>query len=152
MASADQPRYVQPDRGTHLLNSAVAALTRAGISVYGSRVLAVRGRSSGEWRTTPVNPLTLNGQRYLIAPRGETQWVRNLRAAGTGELRVGRRAEKFRGRELADDEKVPVLRAYLRRWKAEVGIFFEGTGPDSSDDQIRAIAPRHPAFEVLPVN
>jgi len=47
---------------------------------------------------------------------------------------------------------VPVLRAYLKRWKAEVGIFFEGTGPDSSDDQIRAIAPRHPAFEVLPAD
>lgn len=73
-----------------------------------------------------------------------------LRATGTGELRVGRRAESFRGRELTDDEKVPVLRAYLKRWKAEVGIFFEGTGPDSSDDQIRAIAPKHPAFEVLP--
>jgi hypothetical protein len=98
-----------------------------------------------------VNLLTHDGRRYLVAPRGETQWVRNLRAAGTGELRVGRRAESFRGRELADDEKVPVLRAYLRRWKAEVGIFFEGTGPDSSDDQILAIAPKHPAFEVLPV-
>src|SRR5580693_6286851 len=83
--------------------------------------------------------LTHDGHRYLVAPRGETQWVRNLRAVGTGELRVGRRAESFRGRELADDEKVPVLRAYLKRWKAETGIFFEGTGPDSSDDQIRAI-------------
>ncbi|HJY74056.1 MAG TPA: nitroreductase family deazaflavin-dependent oxidoreductase, partial [Streptosporangiaceae bacterium] len=122
---------------------------RQGISVLGSRVLAVKGRTSGQWRTTPVNLLTHDGRRYLVAPRGETQWVRNLRAVGTGELRVGRRAEGFRGRELADDEKVPVLRAYLRRWKAEVGIFFEGTGPDSSDDQIRAIAPRHPAFEVL---
>ena len=74
----------------------------------------------------------------------------HLRAVGTGELRVGRRAESFRGRELTDDEKVPALRAYLKRWKAEIGIFFEGVGPDSSDDQIRAIAPRHPAFEVLP--
>jgi len=94
---------------------------------------------------------TYDGHRYLVAPRGQTQWVRNLRAAGTGELRVGRRTETFRGRELADQEKVPVLRAYLRRWKAEVGIFFEGTGPDSSDDQIRATASKHPAFEVLPV-
>jgi hypothetical protein len=75
--------------------------------------------------------------------------VRNLR--GAGELRVGRRVESFRGRELADDAKVPVLRSYLRRWKAEVGIFFEGTGPDSTDDQIQAIASRHPAFEVLPL-
>ena len=78
--------------------------------------------------------------------------MRNLRAAGTGELRVGKRAEAFRGRELADDEKVPVLRAYLKRWKAETGIFFEGTGADSSDDEIRAIAPKHPAFEVLPAS
>jgi deazaflavin-dependent oxidoreductase (nitroreductase family) len=134
----------------NVFNRSVALLTRQGISVLGSRVLAVKGRASGEWRTTPVNLLSHDGRRYLVAPRGETQWVRNLRAAGTGELRVGRRAESFRGRELSDDEKVPVLRAYLKRWKAETGIFFEGTGPDSSDDQIRAIAPRHPAFEVLP--
>jgi deazaflavin-dependent oxidoreductase (nitroreductase family) len=136
----------------HVFNQLVAFLTRQGISVLGSRVLAVKGRTSGQWRTTPVNLLTHDGRRYLVAPRGETQWVRNLRAIGTGELRVGRRAESFRGRELADEEKVPVLRAYLKRWKAETGIFFEGTGPDSSDDQIRAIAPRHPAFEVLPVD
>jgi deazaflavin-dependent oxidoreductase (nitroreductase family) len=135
----------------NVFNRLVAFLTRQGISVLGSRVLAVKGRTSGQWRTTPVNLLTYDGRRYLVAPRGETQWVRNLRAVGTGELRLGRRAESFRGRELTDDEKVPVLRAYLKRWKAEVGIFFEGTGPDSSDDQIRAIAPRHPAFEVLPV-
>jgi len=135
----------------NVFNRLVAFLTRQGISVLGSRVLAVKGRTSGQWRTTPVNLLTCDGRRYLVAPRGETQWVRNLRAVGTGELRLGRRAESFRGRELTDDEKVPVLRAYLKRWKAEVGIFFEGTGPDSSDDQIRAIAPRHPAFEVLPV-
>jgi deazaflavin-dependent oxidoreductase (nitroreductase family) len=134
----------------NVFNPLVGMLTRQGVSVAGSRVLAVRGRTSGEWRTTPVNLLGFEGRRYLVAPRGETQWVRNLRAAGTGELRVGKQAEAFRGRELSDDEKVPVLRAYLKRWKAETGIFFEGTGADSSDDEIRAIAPRHPAFEVLP--
>ena len=134
----------------NVFNRLVAFLTRQGISVLGSPVLAVKGRTSGEWRTTPVNLLGYEGRRYLVAPRGETQWVRNLRVAGTGELRVGKHAESFRSRELTDDEKVPVLRAYLKRWKAEVGIFFEGTGPDASDDQIRAIAPKHPAFEVLP--
>jgi len=136
----------------HVFNQVVAFLTRRGISVLGSRVLAVKGRTSGQWRTTPVNLLSYEGRRYLVAPRGETQWVRNLRAAGTGELRVGKRAESFRGAELTDEQKVPVLRAYLTRWKAEVGIFFEGTGPDSSDEQLRAIAPRHPAFEVLPAD
>ena len=134
----------------NVFNQLVAFLTKRGMSVLGSRVLAVKGRSSGEWRTTPVNLLSYESRRYLVAPRGETQWVRNLRVAGTGELRLGRRAEAFRGRELTDEEKVPVLRAYLRKWKAEVGIFFDGTGPDSTDDQLRAIAPKHPAFEVLP--
>jgi len=131
-------------------NRVVVFLTRHGVSILGSRVLAVRGRSSGEWRTTPVNLLDHDGRRYLVSARGEGQWVRNLRAAGTGELRVGSRAESFRGRELTDEEKVPVLRAYLKRWKVEVGVFFDGVGPDSTDDQIRAIAAKHPAFEVLP--
>jgi deazaflavin-dependent oxidoreductase (nitroreductase family) len=136
----------------NVFNQAVAFLTRLGVSVLGSRVLAVKGRTSGQWRTTPVNLLTYEDHRYLVAPRGETQWVRNLRVVGTGELRLGKRAEQFRGRELTDDEKVPVLRAYLKRWKAEVGVFFDGTGPDSTDEQIRAIAPKHPAFEVLPAD
>ena len=134
----------------NVFNRLVAMLTGMGVSVLGSRVLAVKGRTSGQWRTTPVNLLSFDGHRYLVSPRGETQWVRNLRAAGTGELRLSKRAESFRGRELTDDEKVPVLRAYLKRWRAEVGIFFEGTGPDSTDEQLRAIAGKHPAFEVLP--
>jgi deazaflavin-dependent oxidoreductase (nitroreductase family) len=134
----------------NVFNRLVAFLTRQGVSVLGSRVLAVRGRTSGEWRTTPVNLLDQDGRRYLVSPRGEGQWVRNLRVAGTGELRLGKHSEPFRGRELTDEEKVPVLRAYLKRWKAEVGVFFDGVGPDSTDEQIRAIASRHPAFEVLP--
>jgi deazaflavin-dependent oxidoreductase (nitroreductase family) len=134
----------------NVANRLVAFLTGHGVSILGSRVLAVKGRKSGEWRTTPVNLLEHDGHRYLVSARGEGQWVRNLRAAGTGELRVGKRTEVFRGRELTDDEKVPVLRAYLRRWKAEVGVFFDGVGPDSGDEQVRAIAPKHPAFQVLP--
>ena len=79
----------------NVFNQFVAFLTRQGISVLGSRVLAVKGRTSGQWRTTPVNLLTYDGRRYIVAPRGETQWVRNLRAVGTGELRLGKRAERF---------------------------------------------------------
>jgi hypothetical protein len=146
------PAHYQPPGWftRNVFNRFVAVLTRLGLSVLGSRVLAVRGRTSGEWRTTPVNLLELNGHRYLVSPRGTTQWVRNLRVAGAGELRLGSGAEPFRGRELADDAKVPVLRAYLARWKAEVGVFFGGVGPESGDDQLRAIAPDHPVFEVLP--
>ncbi|MCU7822330.1 nitroreductase family deazaflavin-dependent oxidoreductase [Kitasatospora sp. DSM 101779] len=131
-----------------LSNRTVAALTRAGLSLWGSRVLAVRGRKSGEWRTTPVNLLTHEGQRYLVAPRGHTQWVRNLRAAGTGELRLGRRAEAFSAVELPDAEKPAVLRAYLERWKFEVGVFFDGVDAGASDAELLRIAPGYPVFRL----
>jgi deazaflavin-dependent oxidoreductase (nitroreductase family) len=125
-------------------------LTGLGVSVWGSRELRVRGRKSGEWRTTPVNLLTHEDDRYLVAPRGETQWVRNLRAAGEGELRVGRRTEAFRATELPDAEKPAILRAYLKRWKAEVGVFFGGVGPDAPEDELRRISPDHPVFRIEP--
>ena len=155
MSESPSSRYVMPttpmgQRMGRLFNSLVAAVTKMGISVYGSRVLHVRGRKSGEWRSTPVNPLSLDGERYLVSPRGQTQWVRNMRAAGGGELRVGRRAERFTAVELSDDVKPPLLREYLRRWKFEVGMFFEGVGPDSSEDELRRIAPDHPVFKVNP--
>jgi deazaflavin-dependent oxidoreductase (nitroreductase family) len=134
----------------NVFNRAVAFLTRHGVSVLGSRVLAVKGRSSGQWRTTPVNLLQVDGDRYLVSPRGEGQWVRNIRAAGGGELRVGKKVEPFRAVEVADDDKPAVLRPYLKRWKFEIGVFFEGVGADASDDELRAIAPRHPVFRVVP--
>lgn len=133
---------------TNVFNRLVAALTRAGVSVYGSRVLEVKGRKSGEWRQTPVNLLRYEGADYLVAPRGHTQWVRNLRASGQGKLRVGRRTRLFTAVELAEDEKPPLLRAYLKKWKFEVGAFFGGVGPDSSDDELRRIAPDHPVFRL----
>jgi deazaflavin-dependent oxidoreductase (nitroreductase family) len=143
------PRYQKPGWFTqHVFNPTVALLTRAGISVWGSRELRVRGRKSGEWRSNPVNLLTLDGTRYLVAPRGHTQWVRNLRVAGEGELRVGRRTEAFRSTEIADDHKVPILRAYLKRWKAEVGVFFGGVSATSPEEDLRRIAPDHPVFRV----
>ena len=148
MSESPSRRYLTPTKSTAMFNTMVAALTRMGISVYGSRVLYVRGRKSGEWRSTPVNPLSLNGQRYLISPRGHTQWVRNMRAAGGGELRVGRRVERFTATELPDDVKPPVLREYLRRWKFEVGMFFENVTPDSPDSRLLEIAPGFPVFQI----
>jgi deazaflavin-dependent oxidoreductase (nitroreductase family) len=149
MSTDPAPRYIKPSGLTvQVFNRTVQALTRSGISVMGSRVLAVRGRTSGEWRTTPVNLLTLDGDTYLVAPRGQTQWVRNLRVAGGGELRVGRRVQRFTAVELADAEKPPVLRAYLKRWSWEVGMFFENITADSTDEQLLGIAPGFPVFRV----
>ena len=145
----ESPKYDEPGWFTrHVFNPGVAFLTRAGVSVWGSRELRVRGRSSGEWRTTPVNLLTFDGEQYLVAPRGLTQWVRNLRVAGSGELRVGRRTDAFTATEVADAEKAPILRAYLERWKAEVGVFFDGVSADSPDADLARIAPDHPVFRV----
>jgi len=142
-------RYQRPGWFTrHVFNRAVAALTRIGVSVAGSRVLEVRGRKTGEPRRTPVNLLTWESSRYIVAPRGHTQWVRNLRARGEGRLMVGRRAEEFVAVEVGDDEKVPILRAYLERWKWEVGAFFGGVEPDSEEAELRRIAPDHPVFRI----
>jgi deazaflavin-dependent oxidoreductase (nitroreductase family) len=148
-ASPEPYHYQQAGWFTrNVFNKAVAGLTGLGVSILGSRILAVRGRKSGEWRTTPVNLLVIDGQRYLVAPRGHTQWVRNMRAAHGGELRLGRKVEPFTATEVSDADKPAILRAYLKRWKAEVGVFFGGVGPDSSEAELARISPDHPVFKI----
>jgi deazaflavin-dependent oxidoreductase (nitroreductase family) len=144
-------RYLRPGFLTqHLFNPVMKGLTRLGISVRGSHVLAVRGRRSGEWRTVPVNPLTLEGHRYLVAPRGTTEWVRNIRVAGGGELRLGRTVAPITVTELADAAKPAVIRQYVKLWKAEVGQFFADQDVDerSTDEQLLAVAAGFPVFEI----
>jgi deazaflavin-dependent oxidoreductase (nitroreductase family) len=149
LAGTAERRYVVPGWFTrNIFNRLVRWLTRRGISLAGSRELRVVGRSSGAVRTTVVNLLTVDGVRYLVAPRGTTQWVRNLRTAGRGELRVGRRTEAFVAHELADEVKAPVLRAYVDRWGWEVGQFFEGIGKHPTEGELAAIAPGFPVFRV----
>lgn len=145
-----ETRYIQPGGFTkHVFNRFVRRLARMGISVAGSRELRVVGRKSGELRTVVVNLLDLEGTKYLVSPRGHTEWVRNLRAAGGKvELRVGRRVEPFQATEFADDAKIPVIRAYLDKWGWEVGQFFEDLKKDSSDEEIAAVAPGFPVFSL----
>ncbi|RNL80880.1 nitroreductase family deazaflavin-dependent oxidoreductase [Nocardioides marmorisolisilvae] len=149
--SDDPTEHVRkPDWFTrNVFNRAVAWLTRRGISVWGSRVLEVRGRKSGEWRRTPVNVLTLGEDRYLVAPRGHVQWTHNMRAAGGGRLVLGKHTEEFTATEVvADADKVAILRGYLKRWKAEVGVFFDGVSADSTEAELLAEAPKHPVFRI----
>jgi hypothetical protein len=144
-------RYVRPGWFTrHLANPAARQLARWGKAPKGLRELRVPRRTSGGWQTTPVNLLVLDGRRYLVAPRGATQWVRNIRAGGTAELRLGRQVEPIAVTELDDPDKPEILRAYLREWKAEVKVFFDGIDEDSSDRELAAIAPGFPVFEVQP--
>jgi deazaflavin-dependent oxidoreductase (nitroreductase family) len=141
--------YQAPDWFTkHVFNPVVAGLTRLGVGVYGSRVLEVRGRKSGEWRRTPVNLLTVEGVEYLVAPRGHTQWVRNLRASGSGRLRLGRGVQEFTAEEIEDESKLPVLRTYLQKWAWEVGKFFGDVSAKSSDEELLRVAPDHPVFRL----
>lgn len=100
--------------------------------------LAVRGRKSGEWRTVPVNVLEVDGARYLVAPRGETEWVRNLRAAGGGEIRRRGKHEEFTATEVPPGERAPLIAAYRDRWDREVKKLFEQL-PDPAD---------HPTFRI----
>ena len=140
--------YKQPGfLTTRIMNPLVLIMMRVGLSVWGSRILEVRGRQSGMPRRTPVNLLDLDGRQYLVSPRGDTQWVRNARAdGGRLTLILGRRRDARVAQELSDSEKAPILRAYLRKWKMEVGVFFDGVTADSKDDELSRIAPDHPVF------
>lgn len=147
--TSSEQRYLAPDAvSRRILNPLMASLVRLGFGARGGRILHVRGRRSGEWRTVPVNPLTLGRERYLVAPRGNTEWVRNLRAARTGRLQLGRRFEQFTATEVADAEKAPVIRAYLERWAAETQRFFGDVTATSTDDEIGAAAAGFPVFRI----
>lgn len=146
----DSRQYRKPGWFTqHVFNPFVGFLTRCGLSVWGSRVLEVPGRTSGAPRQVPVNLLEHDGAEYLVSPRGHGQWVRNVRANdGQLDLLLGRTRRAYVATEVADADKVDVLRAYLTRWRFEVGQLFDGIGPDSSDAELAAIAPNHPVFRL----
>jgi deazaflavin-dependent oxidoreductase (nitroreductase family) len=138
--------YKKPDWFTaHVVNPLIKGLHRVGIGVQGSQTLAVLGRKSGEIRTNPVNPFEIDGRTYLLAPRGNTQWVRNLRAAREGELRSGRKKRHFHAEEVPDSEKLPLMRLYMDKWSWEVKGFL-GIDAEASDEEIERILPDHPAF------
>jgi deazaflavin-dependent oxidoreductase (nitroreductase family) len=132
----------------HLVNPLTRlAVGRLGLDDHnGTQVLEVTGRVSGQWHATPVRVVELAGLRYLVAPQGETDWVKNLRAQGVGRLRLGRRVKEFRAVELTDAEKLPVLRAYFKRWWSLVAQMTPVTSPDAPDEEITRAAPLHPAF------
>lgn len=144
--------YKEPGWFTrNVFNRAIAGLTAMGVSVWGSRVLEVPGRKTGEPRRTPVNLLDHDGRQYLVSPRGNGQWVRNVRANDGGlTLLLGKRRTDYHATEVADADKVDILRSYLKRWKFEVGVFFDGVDGSSSDEDLLAQAPKHPVFRVEP--
>ncbi|MEU6242624.1 nitroreductase family deazaflavin-dependent oxidoreductase [Streptomyces sp. NPDC047024] len=148
MSSSSSPYYIQGSPMTVRFNNVIGWLARHGLSFAGSAELSVRGRKSGVMQRIPVNPHTYEGERYLVSARGHSQWVRNMRAAGGGELRVGRKVRTFTAVELPDAEKVAVVRTYLERWGWQVDAYFAGVTAKSSDAEILAAAPDHPVFRI----
>ncbi|OEJ29811.1 deazaflavin-dependent nitroreductase [Streptomyces agglomeratus] len=134
------------------LNNVVGWLARHGFSLLGSAEMSVRGRKSGQMQRIPVNPHAYDGAQYLVSARGHSQWVRNMRAAGQGELKVGRKVRGFSAVEISDAEKPLILRTYLERWGWEVNQYFKGVTAKSSDEELLAAAPDHPVFRITVKN
>lgn len=130
------------------VNRVVMWILRRGVKLGSTQILAVRGRATGELRLTPVNPLTVDGATYLVAPRGHVQWTRNLRVAGEVELRRGRTVRQFRATEVPERDRPAVLSSYYRRFKIEVGKYFAGDGitADSTEADWLAVAGNYPVF------
>lgn len=150
MTSDPAARYLVPDAvSRRVLNPFVNWLVRRGVKARGAAILHVQGRTSGRWQTVPVNPLTFRDERYLVAPRGQTQWVRNIRVSGEGRLQRRRHVEPISVVEVADADKAPILRAYLAAWAFEVGRFFEGITAESSDAELAEIAAGFPVFRLV---
>lgn len=139
-------RYEEPNRAARAANVAIRWLADAGISIAGTRALRVRGRKTGRQRAVVINLLRVDGVDYLVSPRGNTQWARNVRAAAVVELGPRWRQQRVRASEVDDTVKPELLRRYLGRWYWQVKDYVAGLTPDSSDEQFRAAAPTIPVF------
>lgn len=142
-------RYDIPGPAARIFNGAVRRLAEIGVSIQGSTAVRVRGRSTGRLRGVVVNLMTLDGRRYLVSPRGNTQWARNARAAGEIEVGPRRNSRVHRIVEVPDDAKPDVLKPYVDRWFWQVKGHIGGLTPRSGRDQLRAAAPAIPVFEIL---
>lgn len=145
---SSSPYYLKGSALNVRFNNLVGWLARHGISLMGSAELSVKGRKSGRMQRLPVNPHTYEGAQYIVSARGHSQWVRNMRVAQGGELRVGRKVREFTAVEVPDAEKVPLLRSYLEKWGWEVDQYFKGVSAKSSDEEIAAAAGDHPVFRI----
>ncbi|GED99350.1 nitroreductase/quinone reductase family protein [Gordonia crocea] len=141
--------YIAPGAVDRAFNGVVRWLTERGVNLAGSQALTVAGRVSGRPQTIPVNLLTLDGSQYLVAVRGETDWVRNARAARRVELRRGRRRRDVGLTEVAVDDRARIIATYLDKWGWEVGRFLPaGVTPDSSVEELAGVAHLIPVFAV----
>jgi deazaflavin-dependent oxidoreductase (nitroreductase family) len=147
--NASLPSFRAPSAPESVLNRVFGVLVGMGWGFSHTYLLQVRGRKSGKIYSTPVDLLLMDGTRFLVAPRGQTQWVRNAEAAGEVTLKKGKLLQRFKLRSLSDQEKPPILKAYLDQFKAEVQRFFPvpaGSPVEAFHDLLQS----YPAFELIP--
>ena len=149
-AAATSGAVYRPSRMRSWANSIMAWMLRRGVGPPFLRLLTAPGRVSGQPRTTPVAPVHVDGHVWVVSPYGPVSWVRNVRATRRLELHRGRESQSYGAREVDAAEAVPVLRAYLSMPSARFVRGDFGVTARSSDEAIRAGAPRHPVFALTP--
>jgi deazaflavin-dependent oxidoreductase (nitroreductase family) len=148
--SSNLPEFHAPTAGERAFNRIFGFLVGLGLGFSYNYLLQVRGRKSGRLYSTPIDLLEFEGKRFLVAPRGRTQWVRNAEAAGEVTLKKGRTQQRFRLRPIPDANKPEILKAYLDNFKREVQRYF----PVPAGSPVQAfgeIAQSYPAFELIAV-
>jgi deazaflavin-dependent oxidoreductase (nitroreductase family) len=142
-------RFNQPTTVDRAINKLFGVLVGLGLGLRHNYLLQVRGRKSGRIYSTPVDVLDRDGKRYLVAPRGYTQWVRNAITSGTVSLKKGRRSEEFGVRLLSENEKPEILKSYLDHYKLTVQRYFP-VPAGSPTEAFRPLAEDYPVFELVP--
>ena len=146
--SPDPTAFEKPSPGEFLFNRAVGFFIGLGLGFRHNYVLQVPGRKSGKLYSTPVDVLSLGDHQYLVAPRGNTQWVRNARVAGRVILKKGTRRTEFELKAVPEAQRPELLKAYLDRFKLSVGRFFP-IPPGSPAAAFAPLASRYPVFELV---
>jgi len=148
MAHQGLPEFREPSRVERVFNKIFGVLVGLGLGARHNYLVQVRGRTSGRVYSTPVNILDLAGRRFLVAPRGRTQWVRNAEAAGEVFLKRGSRRQRFRIRAVPGEQKPDILKAYVDRFRLTVQRYFP-VPAGSSAQAFRDVADQYPVLELL---
>ena len=146
--SNDTPRFTQPNPVERLFNRFFGFLVGIGLGLRHNYLLQVRGRKTGRIYSTPVNILEMNGKRFLVAPRGQTQWVRNAQSSGSVSLKKGFKSEQFRLRAIPNEEKPEILKKYLDSFSTTVQRYFP-VPAGSPPTAFQPLAGRYPIFELI---
>jgi deazaflavin-dependent oxidoreductase (nitroreductase family) len=146
----DLPVFREPSAVEKIFNRAFGFLVGLGLGFSYNYLLQVRGRKSGKLYSTPIDLLELNGRRYLVAPRGRTQWVRNAEAAGEVTLKKGSSRQQYRLSSIPDAARPAILKAYLDNFKTEVQRYFP-VPAGSPVEAFTELTASYPAFELLPI-